>query len=73
MTIGGDRPSPAAVAGLRAVPDVSGLSIRDAASRLHSAGFRGRYVRRGTDVATVPSAGAMARPGTVVRLQYGGS
>jgi hypothetical protein len=51
----------------RAVPDVHGLSLRDAVRLLHGAGFHVRLVR-GNDGATEPAAGSIAAPGSVVRL-----
>jgi cell division protein FtsI (penicillin-binding protein 3) len=74
LTVGGTpSAAPAVPAGLRAVPDVRGLSVRLAASRLHEAGFRVRVIRRAGGMQTVPAAGVKARAGTLVRLQYGGS
>ncbi len=59
---------PAAVAFVaRAVPDVSGMSLRGAVHALHAAGFRVRLVPAAA-IATVPAAGAIAQPGTVVQL-----
>jgi cell division protein FtsI (penicillin-binding protein 3) len=51
----------------RAVPDVRGLSLREAVRALHAAGFR---VRLGTGpaAATLPAAGTIAPPGIVVQL-----
>jgi cell division protein FtsI (penicillin-binding protein 3) len=51
----------------RAVPDVHGLSLRDAVRSLHSAGFHVLLVR-GTDGATEPGAGSLAPAGAIVRL-----
>lgn len=51
----------------RAVPDVHGMTLRDAVRSLHGAGFHVRLVR-GTDGATEPAAGNFAPAGTVVRL-----
>jgi cell division protein FtsI (penicillin-binding protein 3) len=51
----------------RAIPDVVGLSIREAVRRLHSAGFRVRILAaswRGTS----PAAGTIAAPGTLIQL-----
>lgn len=53
----------------RAVPAVAGMPLRDAVRTLHDAGFRVRLVR-GTPVATVPAAGAMAGAGSTVVLRY---
>ena len=74
LTVGAPRAAASAVpAALRVVPDVRGLSVRLAASRLHEAGFRVRVIRRAGSIQTVPAAGVKARAGTLVRLQYGGS
>jgi cell division protein FtsI (penicillin-binding protein 3) len=58
----------------RAVPDVRGMSLRDAVRSLHSAGFRVQLARspggRGADANTTPASGTVAQPGTLVRLQY---
>jgi cell division protein FtsI (penicillin-binding protein 3) len=51
----------------RAVPDVHGMSLRDALRSLHGAGFHVRVVR-GTDGATEPSAGTVTPAGATVRL-----
>jgi hypothetical protein len=56
---------------LRPVPDVTGMTVRGAASTLHRAGFRVRVTRGGVRGATVPAAGAGARSGSLVRLQIG--
>lgn len=55
----------------RAVPDVRGLSIREATRALHAAGFRVHLTPGGVRGATAPSAGATVAAGTLVRLQYG--
>jgi cell division protein FtsI (penicillin-binding protein 3) len=51
----------------RPVPDVRGLSLRDAVRSLNGAGFHVRLVR-GTDGTTDPSAGKVVPAGAVVRL-----
>ena len=51
----------------RPVPDVRGLSLRQAVHALHAAGFRVR-VEGGAELATAPAAGALAPAGSVVRL-----
>ena len=51
----------------RAVPDVRGLSVRQAVRALHGAGFRVRLVT-GTSSGTSPAAGTMAAPGSLVQL-----
>jgi len=51
----------------RAIPDVRGLSVREAVRAIHSAGFRVRIV--GASMAgTFPAAGTIAAPGTLVQL-----
>ena len=52
----------------RPVPDVSGLSLRDAVSALQQAGFRVRVDGAGIARSTVPEAGTRARPDRMVRL-----
>lgn len=56
----------------RTVPSVRGLTVRDAVRTLHRAGFRVGYAGgRGvahTPTTTVPAAGSIARPGSLVRL-----
>ena len=51
----------------RAVPEVRGLSVREAVRALHSAGFRVRLVGTGPG-GTSPAAGTLAAPGTLVQL-----
>jgi cell division protein FtsI (penicillin-binding protein 3) len=51
----------------RAIPDIHGLSLRDAVRSLHGAGFHVLLVR-GTDGATEPAAGSVAPAGAIVRL-----
>jgi cell division protein FtsI (penicillin-binding protein 3) len=67
-TLPAGPPPPAKPSAPRAVPDVSGLSLRDAVRALHEAGFRVRLVA-GAPTATTPAAGAMAPAGTLVRLR----
>jgi cell division protein FtsI (penicillin-binding protein 3) len=54
-------------AALVAVPDVRGLSVRDATRLLHAAGLR-VALADGRGAGTTPGAGAMVRSGSVVRL-----
>lgn len=56
----------------RGVPAVTGLPLRDAARTLLSAGFRVEVGGSGVATATVPAAGELAAPGTVVRIESGG-
>jgi membrane peptidoglycan carboxypeptidase len=60
------KPAPAAILP-RAVPDVRGLSVREAVRALHGAGFRVRILASSPE-GTLPAAGAMADPGTIVQL-----
>lgn len=60
------RPAPAPVTP-RAVPDVRGLSVREAVRTLHNAGFRVRLLSA-TSSGTSPAAGTIAAPGTIVQL-----
>lgn len=57
------------IASGRAVPDISGLSLRSAVRALHSAGFRVQLVPSLTGV--IPAAGTVWLPGRVVRLGMG--
>ena len=50
------------------VPDVTGLSSRVAARKLHSAGFRVSWEGEGRVFGTIPRAGSEATPGDTVRL-----
>lgn len=52
----------------RAIPDVHGLSAREAAYALHRAGFRVQLDGLGSAKAMVPDAGTLAAPGTLVRV-----
>jgi hypothetical protein len=66
-------PAPRAAArAVHAVPDVRGLSLRDAVRSLHNAGFRVRITRGGgggsAPTSTSPAAGELAPTGTLVRL-----
>jgi cell division protein FtsI (penicillin-binding protein 3) len=51
----------------RPVPDVRGLSLRQAVHALHTAGFHVR-IERGTETATAPAAGVVTPVGSMVRL-----
>jgi cell division protein FtsI (penicillin-binding protein 3) len=51
----------------RAVPDVRGLSVRQAVSALHGAGFRVR-LSAGSTSGTSPAAGTISPPGIIVQL-----
>lgn len=54
---------------LRAVPDVTGLTTRSAVRALHEAGFR-VTLARGRSAITVPAAGSMLPPGSIVKLRH---
>ncbi|HEX6535395.1 MAG TPA: penicillin-binding transpeptidase domain-containing protein [Gemmatimonadaceae bacterium] len=56
------------VGGERAVPAVQGMPLRQAVRALHRAGFRVRLTGLGDPSGTLPAAGAIERPGTVVRV-----
>ena len=60
------RPAPAVVTA-RPVPDVRGLSVREAVRALHNAGFRVRLLSAASS-GTSPAAGTIAAPGTIVQL-----
>ena len=62
------KPAPIAIAP-RAVPDVRGLSVRGAVRALHSAGFRVKLVTA-SPIGTLPAAGTMAAPGSLVQLSH---
>jgi cell division protein FtsI (penicillin-binding protein 3) len=62
------RPAKAA----RAVPDVRGLTLREAVKTLHAAGFRVALSRAGTKSETQPPRGVVTQPGALVRLRFGG-
>lgn len=53
----------------RAVPDVRGMPLRGAVRALHQAGFKVQLAA-GERVETLPVAGAMGTPGTVIRLYH---
>ena len=55
---------------LRPVPDVHRMTLRNAVRSLHSAGFRVQLARGASaSTATEPAAGALASPGSLVRLR----
>jgi cell division protein FtsI (penicillin-binding protein 3) len=60
------KPAPAAILP-RAVPDVRGLSVREAVRALHGAGFRVRILASSPE-GTLPAAGTLIAPGTIVQL-----
>jgi len=51
----------------RAIPDVRGLTVREAVRAIHNAGFRVRLIGA-SSVGTLPVAGTLAAPGTLVQL-----
>jgi cell division protein FtsI (penicillin-binding protein 3) len=65
------RPASVVPGAMRAVPDVRGLSLRDAVRTLHNAGFRVGYSGRSggaISAATFPAAGSVVRQGSLIRL-----
>jgi hypothetical protein len=57
----------------RSVPDVRGMSLRDAVRSLHFAGFRVQLAGgapSGATGVTEPASGALASAGSLVRLRY---
>lgn len=64
-------PAPADTAGPEPVPVpvVAGMNIRAAALAMHARGFEVQLAGTGTVARSVPAAGAMARPGSTVRLE----
>jgi membrane peptidoglycan carboxypeptidase len=61
-------PQSDSMARARAVPDVRGLTLRQAVRALHRAGFRVELSGYGEPAGTRPAAGATVQPGTLVRL-----
>ena len=59
----------------RPIPDVRGMSLREAVRSLHNAGFRVLLARapgnRGADASTFPASGTAVQPGSLIRLQFG--
>jgi membrane peptidoglycan carboxypeptidase len=53
----------------RRVPEVQGLTLRDAVARLHRAGLRVRAEGRGQVTGTDPAAGDSVAPGTLIRVR----
>ncbi|HSU93954.1 MAG TPA: PASTA domain-containing protein, partial [Gemmatimonadaceae bacterium] len=68
LTVGSARRAPAPATTPRAIPDVRGLSVREAAFSLHRAGFRVQLDGLGSAKTTAPDAGTIASPGTLVRV-----
>jgi len=62
------RPTRTAPVQPREIPQVAGLTVREAARRLHSAGFRVRLTGTGTVTGTSPVGGIAAAAGSLVRL-----
>ena len=56
---------------VRAIPDVSGMPLRDGVRRLHEAGFRLHLEGSGRVLRTVPGAGAEAAAASVIRVIAG--
>ena len=53
----------------RAVPDVGGMTLRNAVHALHTAGFRVKLVPA-QELVTIPAAGTLLVPGSIVKLQH---
>jgi len=72
--LGVPLPQPRRVITPRAVPEVGGLSLRDAVHALHRAGFRVTLssAQVGDASGTSPDAGTMLKPGAVVKLSARG-
>lgn len=68
LAVGTAHRPPAPLSVPRAIPDVHGLSAREAAYALHRAGFRVQLDGLGSAKAMVPDAGTLAAPGTLVRV-----
>jgi cell division protein FtsI (penicillin-binding protein 3) len=68
LTLGEAAKKPAPVAPPRTIPDVHGMSVREAAFALHRAGFRVQLDGFGSAQGTAPSAGSMAQSGALVRV-----
>lgn len=69
------RRAPASSQPSRQIPDIRGLTLRDAVRSLHSAGFRVQLTPSAPSagsgyLATAPSAGMMAPIGALVRLHF---
>jgi cell division protein FtsI (penicillin-binding protein 3) len=62
------RPTTTPIAGPRAIPDVHGLSVREAAFALHRAGFNVQLGGFGSAFTTAPAQGTIAAAGTLVRV-----
>jgi cell division protein FtsI (penicillin-binding protein 3) len=62
------RVAPSDSATPRRVPNVTGLSPREAVARLHRAGFAVRLLGLGEARRTEPAAGSTATPGTVITV-----
>jgi cell division protein FtsI (penicillin-binding protein 3) len=65
------QPAKPSAGARRVVPDVTGMSLRDAVRTLHSAGFRVGYSGRiggRVSAATFPAAGSIALQGSMIRI-----
>lgn len=63
--------SPPPAADFAEVPDLAGLTMREAVRRVHAAGLLAHPTGRGPVRASAPAAGSRLKPGTVVRLEGG--
>ncbi len=56
---------------VRPIPQIAGMSMRNAVQALHSAGFRVSLIGGGGPLETIPAAGTLWMPGRVVKLSGG--
>lgn len=63
--------APATPPALPVVPEVHGLPLRDAARRLHAAGYQVRITGSGVAAGTLPAAGIAAPRGSIVEILLG--
>jgi len=68
LAVGSARKAPAPAVAPRAIPDVRGMTAREAAFSLHRAGFRVQLDGFGMARALSPDAGTLAAPGALVRV-----
>ena len=68
VELGVPASAPARVVSARAVPDVKGMTTREAVRELHRSGFHVTLVRAGSGAETLPVAGTLLRGGATVRL-----
>lgn len=68
LDVGRTRRAPPPTTTPRAIPDVHGLTLREAVYALHRAGFHVQLDGYGPAVQSTPAAGTIAEPGALVRL-----